>query len=361
MFSSFNYLRHFPLNEPSSPEKEKFEKYFSSANDVYKFCLDKKSLRYAFFTGDNIDAGLGDIFSSFYEQVILKSGSVHTRFMYYRFTNSDPTNEFIYCVYFVLDYVYLSEILDSIGVVVSDDDKSVVLYPGLVGDVCIFNKRFFGKSYSNTIMQSFFELNKKNQIEQKFRIIDKEDCAFNYCAKDLSLLNAMLSQSLENAVVDSRTIQFDNVSRSDFLEFVKMQPDDFDSIATDETSIEDIISNNNDVRVSNINETEVTGVDATKVTDFNNFVENSTDSTSLSSVDDSYVVFKTIEEFLHNLESELNLESDIDSDSFTLYKVKKQFEYKEILFEKGSLVSIRKDKVSNFVFNKTTKKRILFN
>jgi len=295
MFSSFNYLRRFLLNEPTSLsepsplEKVQFEKHFSK-NDAHMFFHHKKSLRYVFFTSDNIDAGICDTFSSFYEQVILKEGSVHTRFMYYRFTNSDPTNKSIYCVYFVLDYVYLSDILDSIGVVVSDNDKNVVLYPGLLGDVCIYNERLFGKSYSNTIMQSFFKLNKKNQIEQKFRIFSN-DCVRNYFGEgNLSLPHTILSQTLENAVVHSRTIHFDNVSRNDFLEFVKMKPDDFDSIATDETSIEDIISNDNDVRVSKINETEVTGVDAmevtgvdetevtgvdaTEVTDFNNFVEN---------------------------------------------------------------------------------------
>jgi len=192
-----------------------FKKHFNLTKNVFN--LVEKSLHYDLFKDSKASLILGNTFSSFYEQVILKSGIVNTQFMYYEFSDKIRRT----CVYFVSDYVSLSVILRSMGIVsIHPCDNDVVLYPELLGIVTIL----YDGRYTNVIMDSFFEL---NQTERKFRIISK-DFVRNYY--DLSKTSTMLSQ-LQNAHVDSRTIPFDElkVSKRNFLNFVKMPSHDFDT------------------------------------------------------------------------------------------------------------------------------------
>jgi hypothetical protein len=196
--------------------QELLQEFFSCTENSFKFCLET-SLRYAFFKDKKDSLIKGDTFSSFFQQVILKSDSVHTQFMFYQFSDKIRRT----CVYFVLDYVYLSDILQSMGIPHHRRyGNDVVLFPGLLGIVTIFND---GR-YTDIIFESFSELNQYNKREQKFRWISNYRVRYYFGKDDLSLPHTMLSQSLHNSYVFYRTIPFNNVPIGDFFDFVNITP-----------------------------------------------------------------------------------------------------------------------------------------
>jgi hypothetical protein len=300
-----------------------------------KFNFSKKeSLRYSFFEYLKSNhlffqntGGEEPKLVSFCEQKLVINNEVESnRFKCYTFESNNWSTELysnLY-VYFVYDYVAVSELLHKMGLDYSLLKSDFILR---VGHICVVHY-YLNSIYDIQIMTFNSTVASTVASKTDFNVVFYSSQSKTPCDEYISLndefLNDLLFISLENTTSYLHTLCFS----CDFF-------------------LENLILKDSDDINSKVNETEVTGC--------NNFVQNSTDLTIISSVDDSYTVIKTIQEFLNNLELKKNL------DMYTFYQVIEQIEYNDIKIEKNSYVFINKNGGRNFLLNVATKNIKYFN